>query len=171
NGYEVDVNSEFRALGLVNIVSGLSQGFAISGANSRTAVNDANGGKSQLVSVIAALAIALVVALLSEPLQYIPIAVLGVILIYASWGLLDLRSISQLRKRNRPAFYLALFTFLSVLLVGIIPGIGLAVLLGLLQFLQTVFRPTEHLLGVNAEGMIHSLNTGNDCDIRPVDGV
>ncbi|MCW2488685.1 SulP family inorganic anion transporter [Candidatus Symbiopectobacterium sp. NZEC127] len=171
NGYEVDVNSEFRALGLVNIVSGLSQGFAISGANSRTAVNDANGGKSQLVSVIAALAIALVVALLSEPLQYIPIAVLGVILIYASWGLLDLRSISQLRKRNRPAFYLALFTFLSVLLVGIIPGIGLAVLLGLLQFLQTVFRPTEHLLGVNAEGMIHSLNNGNDSDIRAVDGV
>lgn len=96
NGYEVDVNSEFRALGLVNIVSGLSQGFAISGANSRTAVNDANGGKSQLVSVIAALAIALVVVLLSEPLQYIPIAVLGVILIYALWGLLDLRSIFQL---------------------------------------------------------------------------
>lgn len=171
NGYEVDVNSEFRALGLVNIVSGLSQGFAISGANSRTAVNDANGGKSQLVSVIAALAIALVVVLLSEPLQYIPIAVLGVLLIYALWGLLDLRSIFQLRKRNRQAFYLALFTFLSVLLVGIIPGIGLAVLLGLLQFLQTVFRPTEHLLGVNAEGMIHSLDNGNDNDIRPVDGV
>lgn len=171
NGYEVDVNSEFRALGLVNIVSGLSQGFAISGANSRTAVNDANGGKSQLVSVIAALAIALVVVLLSELLQYIPIAVLGVILIYALWGLLDLRSIFQLRKRNRPAFYLALFTFLSVLLVGIIPGIGLAVLLGLLQFLQTVFRPTEHLLGVNAEGMIHSLDNGTDNDIRPVDGV
>lgn len=169
NGYEVDVNSEFRALGLVNIVSGLSQGFAISGANSRTAVNDANGGKSQLVSVIAALAIALVVALLSEPLQFIPIAVLGVVLIYASWGLLDIRSIFHLRKRNRSAFYLALFTFLSVLLVGIIPGIGLAVLLGLLQFLQTVFRPTEHLLGVNAEGMIHSI--GNDNGIKPVDGV
>lgn len=171
NGYEVDVNSEFRALGLVKIVSGLSQGFAISGANSRTAVNDANGGKSQLVSVIAALEIALVVALLSEPLQYIAIAVLGVTLIYALWGLLDLRSIFQLRKRNRPAFYLALFTFLSVLLVGIIPGIGLAVLLGLLQFLQTVFRPSEHLLGANAEGMIHSLDNGNDNDIRPMDGV
>lgn len=171
NGYEVDVKSEFCALGLVNIVSGLSQGFAISGANSRTAVNDANGGKSQLVSVIAALAIALVVVRLSEPLQYIPIAVFGVILIYALWGLLDLGSIFQLRKRNRPAFYLALFTFLSVRLVGIIPGIGLAVLLGLLQFLQTVFRPTEHLLGVNAEGMIHSLDNGNDNDISPVDGV
>ncbi|KFK92580.1 SulP family inorganic anion transporter, partial [Serratia sp. Ag1] len=49
NGYEVNADAEFRALGLVNIVSALSQGFAISGADSRTAVNDANGGKSQLV--------------------------------------------------------------------------------------------------------------------------
>jgi high affinity sulfate transporter 1 len=169
NGYEVDADSEFRALGLVNIVSGLSQGFAISGANSRTAVNNANGGKSQLVSVIAALAIAVVVLFFSEPLQFIPIPVLGVILIYASWSLLDMRSIFRLRKRNRPAFNLALFTFLSVLLVGIIPGIGLAVLLGLLQFLQTVFRPTEQLLGVNDDGMIHSM--GKDNGIKPVDGV
>ncbi|WP_431224790.1 SulP family inorganic anion transporter [Serratia sp. L9] len=169
NGYEVDADSEFRALGLVNIVSGLSQGFAISGANSRTAVNDANGGKSQLVSIIAALVIALVVLFLSEPLQFIPIAVLGVVLIYASWSLLDMRSIFRLRKRNRPAFYLALFTFLSVLLVGIIPGIGLAVLLGLLQFLQTVFRPTEQLLGVKEDGMIHSISSTNG--VKPVDGV
>ncbi|MHA7848775.1 SulP family inorganic anion transporter [Serratia sp. D1N4] len=169
NGYEVDADSEFRALGLVNIVSALSQGFAISGANSRTAVNDANGGKSQLVSVIAALAIAVVVLFFSEPLQFIPIPVLGVVLIYASWSLLDMRSIFRLRKRNRSAFNLALFTFLSVLLVGIIPGIGLAVLLGLLQFLQTVFRPTEQLLGVNDDGMIHSIADGNG--IKPVDGV
>ncbi|KFK95235.1 MULTISPECIES: SulP family inorganic anion transporter [unclassified Serratia (in: enterobacteria)] len=169
NGYEVDADSEFRALGLVNIVSGLSQGFAISGANSRTAVNDANGGKSQLVSIIAALAIALVVLFLNEPLSFIPIPVLGVILIYACWSLLDMRSIFRLRKRNRSAFNLAVFTFLSVLLVGIIPGIGLAVLLGLLQFLQTVFRPTEQLLGVNEDGMIHSLGENND--IQPVDGV
>ncbi len=46
NGYEVNADAEFRALGLVNIVSALSQGFAISGADSRTAVNDANGGRA-----------------------------------------------------------------------------------------------------------------------------
>ncbi|WP_127959741.1 SulP family inorganic anion transporter [Serratia microhaemolytica] len=169
NGYEVDANREFRALGIINIVSALSQGFAISGASSRTAINDANGGKSQLVSVIAALTIASVLFLFSQPLQFIPVAVLGVVLIYASWSLLDLRGIFRLRKRNRSAFNLALFTFLSVVLIGIIPGIGLAVLLALLQFLQTVFRPTEQLLGVNDEGMIHSM--GNNNGIKAVEGV
>lgn len=118
NGYEVNADAEFRALGLVNIVSALSQGFAISGADSRTAVNDANGGKSQLVSVIAAAVIAFVLLFLMAPLQFIPVAGLGVVLMYAAWSLLDIRGIWVLRRRNAQAFRLALFTFLSVLLVG-----------------------------------------------------
>ena len=67
NGYEVNADAEFRALGVANIVSGLSQGFAISGTSSRTAVNDANGGKSQLVSIVAAVVIGVVVLSPSPP--------------------------------------------------------------------------------------------------------
>lgn len=169
NGYDVDADVELRALGITNIVSALSQGFAISGASTRTAVNDANNGKSQLVSIIAALVIAMVLLFLTRPLQFIPIAALGVVLIYAAWSLLSFKSLWQLRKRNTQAFYLAIFTFVSVVLVGVISGIGLAVLLGLLQFLRTVFRPTEQLLGVNADGMIHSMGNGNG--IKAVPGV
>nr|WP_279079424.1 SulP family inorganic anion transporter [Hafnia alvei] len=169
NGYEVNADAEFRALGVANIISGLSQGFAISGTSSRTAVNDANGGKSQLVSIVAAVVIGVVVLFFTSPLQYIPVSALGVVLVYASWSLLDFRTIIQLRRRNPPAFRLALFTFASVMLVGVMPGIGLAVLLGLLQFLRTVFRPTEQLLGVNEEGMIHSL--GNGAHVKAVEGV
>ncbi|MFC0225845.1 SulP family inorganic anion transporter [Serratia aquatilis] len=169
NGYEVNADTEFRALGVVNIVSALSQGFAISGADSRTAVNDANGGKSQLVSIIAAVVIAIVLLFFTSPLQFIPTAGLGVVLIYAAWSLIDIRGIWILRKRNTQAFWLAAFTFLSVLLVGVISGIGLAVLLGLMQFLRTVFRPTEQLLGVNDEGMIHSM--GNNNGVKAVQGV
>ena len=104
NGYEVNADAEFRALGLVNIVSALSQGFAISGADSRTAVNDANGGKSQLVSVIAAAVIAFVLLFLMAPLRFIPVAGLGVVLMYAARSLLDIRGIWVLRRRNAQAF-------------------------------------------------------------------
>jgi high affinity sulfate transporter 1 len=169
NGYDVNADVEFRALGIINITSALSQGFVISGTSSRTAVNDSNGGKSQLVSIIAAVVIALVTLFLSQPLQYIPSAVLGMILIYSSYSLIDFRTMWQMRKRNREAFRLALFTLICVLLVGIIPGIGLAVLVGLIQFLRIVFRPTEQLLGINEEGMIHSL--GNSTDVQAVPGV
>lgn len=169
NNYDVDADTEFRALGIINIVSAFSQGFAISGTSSRTAVNDANGGKTQLVSIIAAVVIGLVVLFATSPLQYIPTAVLGIILIYSSYSLVDLRGIWKLKRRNPEAFRLAVFTLVCVLLIGIIPGLGLSVLLGILQFLRTVFRPTEKLLGVNEEGMIHSL--GNTNEVKAVKGV
>lgn len=82
----------------------------------------------------------------------------------------SIRQIFSFRKRNHSAFTLALFTLVAVLLVGLINGIGFAVLLGLMQFLRTVFRPTDQLLGVDEQGMIHSMNNSN-VDIDQVDGL
>ncbi|WP_387464289.1 SulP family inorganic anion transporter [Photorhabdus sp. RM323S] len=169
NGYQIDADSELRALGIANIASALSQGFAVSAASSRTAVNDAIGGKTQLVSVIAAVVILLILLFMTSFLAHIPLSSLGIVLIYSASSLLNLRGIGSLRKRNRQAFTLSLFTLISVLVVGLINGVGFAVLLGLLQFLRIVFRPTDQLLGVNEQGMIHSINQGNE--IKPVDGV
>ncbi|EMF9067680.1 SulP family inorganic anion transporter [Vibrio vulnificus] len=158
NGYDIDADKEFRALGFANISSAFSQGFAISGADSRTAVNDANGGKSQLVSIIAAITIAVIAVFIYQPLQFIPIASLGVVLIIASLSLLDLKGIWILRKRDKDAFYLASITFVSVLVIGVIPGITLAVLLGLFQFLRIVMRPSDQLLGLDEEGTIRTVD-------------
>lgn len=169
NGYDVDADKEFRALGLANIASAVSQGFAISGADSRTAVNDANGGKSQLVSIVAALVIAAVTFFLTAPLQYIPTAALGIVLILASFSMTDFRSIWALHKSDSSAFWLALVTFFSVLFVGVIPGIALAVLLGLFQFLRNVMRPTEQLMGMNDEGVVHTL--GHNEEVKAITGV
>lgn len=158
NGYDIDANKEFQALGFANIASAFSQGFAISGADSRTAVNDANGGKSQLVSIVAAITIAIIAVFIYEPLQFIPIASLGVVLIIASLSLLDLKAIWKLKSRDKDAFYLAIITFISVLIVGVIPGITLAVLLGLFQFLRIVMRPSDQLLGLDEKGTIRTID-------------
>ncbi|RKS85222.1 high affinity sulfate transporter 1 [Orbus hercynius] len=167
NNYDTDADTEFKALGIANIVAGLSNGFVVSGTSSRTAVNDVNSGKTQLVSIIAAGTIALVVFFLLSPLQYIPTAVLGIILIYSSWSLIDIHSIARFFKLNRDAFYLSLVTFIAVLLIGIIPGMALSVLLGLFLFLRTVFRPSDQLLGVDGDGRIHSLSN----NVTPIDNV
>ncbi|MGI2227988.1 SulP family inorganic anion transporter [Shewanella frigidimarina] len=167
NGYDIDADKEFKALGLANIASALSQGFAVSGADSRTAVNDANGGKTQLVSVIAAVLIAVVAVFLTAPLEFIPSAALGVVLVIASVHLIDLKAIWGLRLRDRQAFYLALTTFLAVLFIGVIPGITLAVLLGLFQFLRTVMRPTDQVLGLDAKGIIRSLDSSDKASSVP----
>ena len=169
NGYEIDADKEFRALGLANIASAFSQGFAVSGADSRTAVNDTNGGKTQLVSIIAALLIALVALYGTAPLQYIPEAALGIVLVIASTSLIDLKALWLLRKRDNSAFVLALITLLAVLFIGVIPGITLAVLLGLFQFLHSVMRPTDQILGLNEKGIIRSIDSSNKS--KPIQGV
>ncbi|HDZ9288164.1 TPA: SulP family inorganic anion transporter [Vibrio cholerae] len=169
NGYDIDADKEFRALGVANVAAAFSQGFAISGADSRTAVNDANGGKSQLVSVIAALFIALVAVFAYQPLQFIPVAALGVVLIIASLSLLDLKGVWNLRKRDKDAFYLALITFIAVLVIGVIPGITLAVLLGLFQFLKLVMRPTDQMMGLDEEGTLRTLDGSEKA--KPIPGM
>ncbi|KLU14675.1 MULTISPECIES: SulP family inorganic anion transporter [Xenorhabdus] len=169
NGYQVDADLELRALGIANIASSLSQGFAVSAAGSRTAVNDALGGKTQMVSVIAACAILLVLLFMTEFLVSIPLSSLGIVLIFSTWSLLSLKNLWAYRKRNRQAFTLSIFTLIAVLLVGVIDGIGFAVLLGLLQFLRIVFRPSDQLLGVNDQGMVRSIHKHND--IKPIDGI
>ncbi len=158
NGYDIDADKEFRALGIANFASALSQGFAVSGADSRTAVNDANGGKTQLVSIIAATIIAIIAIFLTAPLEFIPSAALGVVLIIASVHLLDLKAVWQLKFKDKQAFYLALATLFAVLFIGVIPGITLAVLLGLFQFIRTVMRPTDNILGVDIKGVVRSLD-------------
>lgn len=169
NGYDIDADKEFRALGMANLASALSQGFAVSGADSRTAVNDANGGKTQLVSIIAAAIIAIIAIFLTAPLEFIPSAALGVVLIIASMHLLDLKAVWKLRLRDQQAFYLTLITLFSVLFIGVIPGITLAVLLGLFQFIRTVMRPTDNILGVDVNGVVRSLDTSDKA--KAVDGI
>ncbi|WP_171035691.1 SulP family inorganic anion transporter [Colwellia ponticola] len=169
NSYDIDADKEFMALGMANFASALSQGFAVSGADSRTAVNDANGGKTQLVSIMAAIIIAIIAIFLTAPLEYIPSAALGVVLIIASVHLLDLKAVWRLRLKDRQAFYLTLVTLLAVLFIGVIPGITLAVLLGLFQFIRTVMRPTDNILGVDINGTVRSLDTSDKA--KAVDGI
>ncbi|MGL4996044.1 MAG: SulP family inorganic anion transporter, partial [Deefgea sp.] len=101
NRYDINADREFTALGMANIAAGLSQGFVISGADSRTAVNDSSGGKSQMVSLVAAGAICLAMLLLTQALYFVPIAALGAVLIAASFGLMNFASIQVFRAYSR----------------------------------------------------------------------
>ncbi|MBP6708487.1 MAG: SulP family inorganic anion transporter [Candidatus Accumulibacter sp.] len=149
NGYDIDVDREFAAFGMANIVSALSQGFAVTGADSRTAVNDANGGRTQMVSVIAALAISLLLLVGTGSLAWLPIPALGVVLLFASWSLLDLQVFRRYHQVERAALVLGAITMLGVLAFGAIKAIMLAVTLALLMFIRRVARPAcEELVNV-----------------------
>src|SRR5262249_17225405 len=122
--YDIDVDQEFIALGACQIASGLSQGFAVTGADSRTAVNDAMGGKTQVVGLTAAATMAVVLFFLTEPLRYLPVAALGAVLIVAAIGLFDVAALHKMWRVSRAEGGVGLFSLLGVMWVGLL-GCGL----------------------------------------------
>ncbi|HEX3101860.1 MAG TPA: SulP family inorganic anion transporter, partial [Pyrinomonadaceae bacterium] len=92
NGYGINVNQDMIALGISDIASAFNRGFVVSGADSRTAVADSSGGKTQVTSIVAAIVMAAVLLFLTRPLAYVPRAALAAILISSAFGLFDFAS-------------------------------------------------------------------------------
>lgn len=147
NRYDINVDQEFIALGACQVASGLSQGFAVTGADSRTAVNDAMGGKTQVVGLTAAATMAVVLFFLTEPLRYLPVAALGAVLIVAAIGLFDVAALHKMWRVSRAECGLALFTMLGVIWLDLLEGILLAVGTALLLLIERTSRPTDAVLG------------------------
>src|SRR5581483_1543333 len=68
-GDNVDPNQEMIGLGAANLATGFFQGFSISSSSSRTPVAEAAGARTQLTSVVGALAIAFLLLLAPNLLQ------------------------------------------------------------------------------------------------------
>ena len=147
NRYEVDANQELIAFGACNIASGLAQGFPVTGADSRTAVNNAMGGKTQLVGVVAAAAMLVILFFLTGPLGYVPTAALAAVIMVSAVGLFDFRELRNLYQASHRELLLSVGTTLGVLILGVLPGVLLAVALSLFWLLTVVSRPHDGVLG------------------------
>ena len=152
NKYDIDVDREFIALGACNIAAGLSQGFAVTGADSRTAVSDSMGGKTQVTGLIAAATMALVLLFFTGPLRYLPGAALGAVLISAAIGLFESKALVRFYRIREGEFVVSLAAMLGVVTLGALQGIGLAIGLSMLVLLIRSSRPAEAVLG-RVEGL------------------
>jgi len=147
NRYDVDANQELIGFGASNIISGLAQGFPVTGADSRTAVNNAMGGKSQVVGLVAAAAMLLVLFFLTDPLASLPKAALSVVIIVSAIGLFDQKALIDLYATNRLELGISLVSMFGVLILGVLPGVGLAISLSLAWLLYVVSIPPDTVLG------------------------
>lgn len=158
NRYDVDADRDFAALGAANIAAAFSQGFAVSGADSRTAMADATGGRTQMTGLVAAGTIAVVLIFFTGPLRYVPIPALGAVLVKAGLSLVDLDALKLIYKIDRREFVLSVLATLGVVAVGAVHAIVVAVALATLRFVQLMARPNVEILG-RVEGMrgFHSI--------------
>jgi SulP family sulfate permease len=144
---DLHADKELFGFGAANITSGLFGGFPVSASDSRTAVNFAIGGMTQITSLIAAATVALSVLFIAHLLAYLPSAVLGAVLVSAAIDLIDLKEIRTLYRISRAEFTFAILTLLGVVIVGVLQGVFIAIAATLVNMVWMASHPRLALLG------------------------
>jgi SulP family sulfate permease len=168
NRYDIRPTQELRALAVSNLAAGLIQGFSVGASQSRTTVNDAAGGRTQMASLVSAASLVLFLLFLTPLLRPLPTVALGSILIFAGANLVDVNAYRMLRRISRPAFYIALLVTSGVLISGVVPGILIGVTLSLVYVLGRLARPTDAVLKeVAGTGSFHDLGEADASETVP----
>ncbi len=147
HSYDIKPNQELIALGGANVLSGVFQGFVTGGGASQSAANDRAGARTPLAVLILAALTALTAALLMPVFTNLPQAVLGAIVISAVMGFLNVPALERIRRLRTDSFVLSLVSLAGVLILGVLPGLLLAVLLSVLVLLGYQSRPELSRLG------------------------
>ncbi|MGE5202052.1 MAG: SulP family inorganic anion transporter [Acidobacteriota bacterium] len=151
-GATVDPNQEMVGLGAANLAAGFFQGFPISSSASRTPVAEAAGARTQLTGVVGALVVALLLLAAPTLLQHLPAAALAAVVIASAIGLIEVAGLARIFRIQRWEFWLSIACLVGVAVLGAIPGIGLAVVIAVIEFLWDGWRPHSAVLG-RAEGI------------------
>jgi MFS superfamily sulfate permease-like transporter len=146
-GTRVDPNQEMVGLGAANLATGFFQGFPISSSASRTPVAEAAGARTQLTSVVGALAIAILLLAAPNLLQHLPTAALAAVVIAAAIGLFEVTDLKRIHRIQQWEFWLSMVCLVGVAVLGVIPGIGLAIAIAIIEFLWDGWRPHSAVLG------------------------
>jgi MFS superfamily sulfate permease-like transporter len=167
-GQEVRGNQEMIGIGAANLAAGLFQGFPVSTSASRTAVAERAGARSQLTGVIGAALIIVMIMFLPGLFKDLPQAALAAVVITASLSLADLRGTARLWRQRKIEFSLSIIAFLGVALLGVLPGIAIAVGLSILNVFRRAWRPYETTLGrVDGLAGYHDVHSYPDARLLP----
>ena len=169
NGYRIDGNQELLGIGMANLAAGLSQGLPISASDTRTAVAEAAGSRTQATCVIAAAVVAGVTLWATDLLYYLPSAALGGILVASAWGLCDLGEFKRLWRFRGISLAGALVTLAGVVALGVMEGILVGVVFSLVLLLRALAFPVDAVLGRTPDGGWH--DTVHRADAVPVPGL
>ncbi len=148
----VDPNQEMVGLGAANLAAGCFQGFPISSSSSRTPVAEAAGSRTQLTGVVGALAVALLLLVAPDLLTNLPTSALAAVVIAAAIGLIEVADLRRIYRIQRWEFWLSIACTVGVAVLGAIQGIGLAILIAVIEFLWDAWRPYSAVLG-RADGV------------------
>jgi high affinity sulfate transporter 1 len=147
SGEEIDGSREMIGIGVANIGAGLFQGFPVSTSGSRTAVAEQAGAKTQVTGLVGAVAITVILLAVPGLLRNLPQPTLAAVVIAAAMSLADIPGTVRLLRQRRVEFSLSIVAFLGVTLLGVLPGIAIAVALSVANVFRRLWWPYQTTLG------------------------
>jgi high affinity sulfate transporter 1 len=167
-GDEIDGEREMIGIGVANLAAGLFQGFPVSTSGSRTAVAEQAGARTQVTGLVGAAAIVLILQFFPGLLRDLPQPTLAAVVIAASLSLADLPGTVRLYRIRRTEFLLSVAAFLGVVLLGVLPGIALAVALSIGNVFRRAWWPYQTVLG-RVPGLpgYHDVRSHPDAELLP----
>jgi len=161
-GQEIDGNGEMIGIGAANLAAGLFQGFPVSTSGSRTAVAERSGAKTQLTGVTGAAVIIVMIVLVPGLFRNLPQPALAAVVITASLSLADIPGTVRLWRQRKAECLLSIVAFGGVALLGVLPGIAIAVALSILNVFRRAWWPYDTELG-----RVEGLEGYHDVQIHP----
>jgi sulfate permease, SulP family len=165
-------NCELIAQGVANAASALFAGLPATGALARTATNVRAGARSPLAGVFHAMFLLIFMLLLAPWLRYIPLAVLGAVLVVVAWNMAELQTFRNLMQGPLGDRLVLLLTFgLTVmfdLTVAIEVGLVLAAFLFMHRMSEIVaLRSDVQLLDMETDDLTTAPSDGQRVDLPP----
>ena len=106
-----------------------------------------SGAKTQLTGVTGAALIILMIVLVPGLFRNLPQPALAAVVITASLSLADIPATVRLWRQRKAEFLLSIAAFLGVALLGVLPGIAIAVGLSILNVFRRAWWPYDTVLG------------------------
>ena len=151
-GYESDGDQEMFAYGVANLPAGFTGALVFGNSPSRSAAMDASGARSQVPSLVAAGAIALIMLFFSGMLAFLPSAVLAGIVANAVLSLIEVHELKILWRLRRSEFWIAITCLISVLVLGPLQAVVIAFLLSAIDVVRRASQPGSCLLQEAPDG-------------------
>lgn len=154
---KIKPNKELVGLGAANVASAFSGGYVVVGGFARSVVNFAAGANTPLASIFSAILMMIVLLGFTGYFYYLPHAVLSATIIVAVLGMVDFSAVKHTWKYSKADAFALLGTAISVIAIGVEPGILVGVSISVLSYLWNASHPHIAVVG-RVKGTEHFRN-------------
>jgi MFS superfamily sulfate permease-like transporter len=131
-----NANTELRAQGIGNILSGLIGGLPMTSVIVRTTANVNAGAKTKFSAIVHGLLLLLTVVLIPGILNMIPMASLAAILLMIGWKLASPKVFKHMWQSGLQQFIPFIITVIAVVFTDLLKGVGIGLIVSIFYILK-----------------------------------